>query len=294
MVPPKPNFTQLKPVSTDGPHITPPLLVHYGQLPKLHVYIDETGDRGFSAASRAQSPFFAMTALVVPQEDEWNVKITAGGLRAYVHGAQPQQLLKPIHWVEHFKPKRPERREHAARTLAMMPSAKVIHVIAHKDTVNSDDGMRQDKGVFYNYTTRLLLERVAYAAKEWPGGPRLAIVRLGLVKHMDHTAAEAALNDMRQDSSSSMWGVPWQHVSWPPTWEGTQRDGIQLADIHAGLLNAALSGDPADLRCAQNLLLCGHQLRRSSRGKLLGYGVKVIGSTEFVTNRCWWGDWKGQ
>ncbi|WP_188267565.1 MULTISPECIES: DUF3800 domain-containing protein [unclassified Streptomyces] len=267
---------------------------HYGRLPKLHVYIDETGDRGFSTASRARSPFFAMTALIVPQEDEWNVKITAGGLRAYVHGAQPQQAVKPIHWVDHFRPKRPERREHAARTLAMMPNAKVVHVIAHKDTVNSDDGMRKDQGLFYNYTARLLLERVAYTAKHWPGGERLALVRLGLVKHMDHAAAEAALNGMRQDSDSSLWGVPWQHISWPPTWEGTQRDGIQLADLHAGLLNTALSGDPADSRCAQNLLLCSHQLRRSATGKLLGYGVKIIGNADFVTTRCWWGEWQGQ
>ncbi|MFE4174193.1 DUF3800 domain-containing protein [Streptomyces sp. NPDC056909] len=207
VVPPNPNITRLVPKSNDV-GLTTPSSAYYGQLPKLHVYIDETGDRGFSIASRAQSPFFAMSALIVPQEDEWIVKVTAGGLRALVHGAQPQRILKPIHWVEHFRPKRPERRNQAARTLALMSSAKVIHVIAHKDTVNSDDGMRQDKGVFYNYTTRLLLERVAYAAKDWPGGPRLAIVRLGRVKHMDHDAAEADLDSMRQDANSAMWGVP--------------------------------------------------------------------------------------
>ncbi|MFH8926360.1 DUF3800 domain-containing protein [Streptomyces pristinaespiralis] len=262
----------------------------FGQLPKLHVYVDETGDRGFSAASRAQSPFFAMTALIVPQEDEWTVKLTAGGLRAIVHGAQPQEILKPIHWVEHFKAKRPERRLHAARALALMPSATVIHVIAHKDTVNADAGMRQDKGLFYNYTTRLLLERVAYTAREWPGGPRLAIVRLGHVKHMDHSTSESHLDWVRQNGQ---YGVPWAYISWPPTWENTQRDGIQLADVHAGLLNCALSGDPSDASCAQNLLLCSHQLRRSKGGALLGYGVKVIGHDSYVTGRVWWNDWKG-
>jgi hypothetical protein len=112
----------------------------FGQLPKLHVYVDETGDRGFSEASRAQSPFFAMTALLIPQEEEWGVKLTAGGLRALVHGAEPQRILKPIHWVEHFKAKRKDRRRQAAHALALMPNAMVIHVIAHKDTVNEAAG----------------------------------------------------------------------------------------------------------------------------------------------------------
>ncbi|MGW2113746.1 DUF3800 domain-containing protein [Streptomyces zhihengii] len=261
----------------------------FGRLPKLHVYVDETGDRGFTAASRAQSPFFAMTAVLVPQEDEWTVKYTAGGLRSIVHNGPPQNLLKPIHWVEHFKAKHPQRRQQAAKALAAMPSAKVIHVIAHKDTVNTDAGMRQDRDLFYNYTTRLLLERVAYTAKEWPGGPRLAIVNLGAVKNMDHAASEVYLKSAR---SQSTYGVPWGYIKWPPTWMGTQRDGIQLADVHAGLLNCALTGAPTDRACAENLLLCGHQLRRSRSGLLLGYGVKVIGDPSFVTKRAWWDDWK--
>jgi hypothetical protein len=265
---------------------------HFGQLPKLHVYVDETGDRGFSEASLAKSPFFAMTALLVPQEDEWHVKVTAGGLRALVHGAQPQEILKPIHWVEHFRPKHKERRRQAAQALAFMPSAMVIHVIAHKGTMRADAGMAKDKGVFYNYTTRLLLERVALAAREWTGGPRLAIVRLGRVKHMDHSASAAYFDYIRQGAGLTSYPIPWNYISWPPTWENTQRDGIQLADIHAGILNCALSGDPQDRGCAENLLLVGHQLRRAWNGALLGYGVKVIGDTSFITGRAWWQDWK--
>jgi hypothetical protein len=263
----------------------------YGQLPKLHVYVDETGDRGFSQRAREKSPFFAMTALIVPAEEEWNIKVTAGGLRALVHTGRPQDVLKPIHWVEHFKAKHHDRRQHAALALARMPDAMVIHVIAHKDTVNQDAGMRRDGGLFYNYTTRLLLERVAYAAQGWRGGSRLAIVRLGTVKHMDHSSSESHLDWVRQGNCSN-YGVPWGHIKWPPTWQNTQRDGIQLADIHAGLLNAALSAKPDDAVPVRNLLLCRHQLRRSWDGQVLGYGVKVIGDPAFVTGRSWWRDWR--
>jgi hypothetical protein len=173
-----------------------------------------------------------------------------------------------------------------------MPNAMVIHVIAHKDTVNEDAGMRKDKGVFYNFTARLLLERIAFAAKEWPGGSRLAIVRLGTVKHMDHTTTADYLNYVRQTAGLTSYPIPWNFIKWPLTWESTQRDGIQLADIHAGILNSALSGDPQDRACAENLLLVRHQLRRAWNGTPLGRGVKIIGDDNFITGRVWWPEWR--
>ncbi|MFJ2174361.1 DUF3800 domain-containing protein [Streptomyces sp. NPDC087851] len=258
-----------------------------GQLPKLSVYVDETGDRGLGPRT---SPFFAMTALMVPAEDDWNVRVTAGGLRSLIHTSRPETTT-PLHWVDHFKKKHAGRRVHAARSLALMPSAKVVHVIVPKAAVRTWGGMA-DGVRFYNYTTRFLLERVAYAAKQWEGGPRSAIVRLGAVRGMDHKDTAGYLDRVRQGRVQT-WNVPWEHIKWPPAWTGTDWDGIQLADIHAGLLNVALSGDIADESCAENLLLCKHQLYRSPTGNLLGYGVKVMGSDpSFVTNRCWWNKWQ--
>lgn len=253
---------------------------------RVSVYIDETGDRGFAIKS---SPFFAMTALVVPTEDDWSVTATAAGLRAIIHTNRPDATT-PLHWVDHFKRKHPERRARAAQMLAAMPSAKVIHVIAPKDSIRTYKGLAN--GVrFYNFTTRLLLERVALAADKWDGGPRLAVVRLGAVKGMDHSGTLSYLNFVRQGGCDT-FNVPWHRLKWPPAWKATDWDGIQLADIHAGLLNAALSGDPSDDTCAENLLLCKHQLHRSRGGVLLGYGVKVIGAdSTFVTGRRWWDKW---
>ncbi|GAA3718057.1 DUF3800 domain-containing protein [Streptomyces tremellae] len=266
---------------------TPPSL---GRLPKLHVYVDETGDRGFSDKSKAKSPFFAMTAVIVPEEEEWAVKVAVGGLQGMVHSGPPQEAHKPLHWVEHFKAKHPERRRRAALTLARMQDVMVIHVIADKGTMQDDWAMSKSKEVFYNFTTRLLLERVALAAKGWPGGRRLAIVRLGMVKHMDHSTSESHLDWVRGGNVET-YNVPWGLIKWPPTWESTQRHGIQLADLHAGLLGTALMGDPQDMDCARNLLACRHQLRRSPTGKLLGWGVKVIGTDAFLLKRAWWPEW---
>ncbi|MFE5857212.1 DUF3800 domain-containing protein [Streptomyces sp. NPDC056500] len=249
-----------------------------GRLPKLLVYVDETGDRGFSPKS---SPFFAMTALMVPQEDDTDVRFTAGGLRTLV-GTD-----KPLHWVDHFKAKHADRRMFAARKLALMPTVKLVHVITPKESVGPTAGVR-DGVRFYNYTARLLLERVAHAAREWPGGRRLAVVRLGAVRGMDHGATANYLDRVRQGQHPNH-GVAWHHIKWPLTWVATNWDGLQLADLHAGLLNVALSGKPSDDACAQDLLQCRSQLYRPrGNGSLLGWGMKVNGDDRFVTGRSWW------
>ncbi|MFH8393379.1 DUF3800 domain-containing protein [Streptomyces sp. NPDC018036] len=255
-----------------------------GALPKLRVYVDETGDRGALG-----SPFFAMTALLVPEEEDWNVRVVAGGLRAMIHASRPDTKT-PLHWVDHFKAKHPERRERAARTLSSMPGVKVIHVIVPKRMTALTGGMA-DGTRFYNYTTRLLLERIAYCAATWEGGPRFAITYFGSVKGVDHTDTASYLTRVRNGLCGETWGVPWQHIKWPPKWTGTDWDGIQLADIHAGILNVALSGADVDQDCAANLLLCKHQLYRSPGGSLLGYGVKIWGSAMFLVNRCWYQKW---
>ena len=266
--------------------MTPLTRSELGALSKLSVYVDETGDRGWNSKA---SRFFAMTALLVPSEDDWTVRYAAGGLRSVIHASRPDTTT-PLHWVDHFKAKRPERRLRAAQSLAAMPSAKVIHVVVPKDSARASTSGLSNGVRFYNYTTRLLLERVAHVAKTWDGGPRLAVVRLGAVRGMDHSDTEGYLDRVRNGRCPN-YGVPWEHIKWPPVWSGTDWDGIQLADIHAGLLNVALTGAMDDEACAANLLLCKHQLHRSPAGHLLGYGVKVLGDARFVRDRCWWPKW---
>lgn len=232
-----------------------------------------------------------MTALMVPAEDDWSVIATAGGLRALIHRSRPETTT-PLHWVEHFKKKHAHRRTWAAQELASMPSAKVIHVIAPKEQVRLYPGLA-DGPRFYNYTTRFLLERVALAADNWEGGPRLAVVRLGAVRGMDHGETVNYLNLIRGGGYDRYRPPPWHRISWPPVWSGTDWDGIQLADLHAGILNNALTGQYADEGSAENLMLVKHQLHRSAAGQLMGYGVKVIcqGDDSFVTGRSWWKKW---
>ncbi|WP_246421282.1 DUF3800 domain-containing protein [Nocardiopsis metallicus] len=247
------------------------------ERPLVHVFVDETGDRGFSTRS---SPFFAMTALMVPHEAEASMRCVAGGLRYHLN------TTKPLHWVEHFKAKRWKRRQLAAEQLSSIPGARVVHVVVEKASVRSSAGMRKDSSLFYNYVTRLTLERVAYAAENWPSGPRFGSVRFGSVAGLDSAAALRYLTRIYSSPSP----VPWDCLKWPPVWRGTEWDGIQLADIHAGILNSALTGDVDDPACAAYLLEVRHQLQRSNHGQLFGYGLKVLGDPSYIRNRCWWPD----
>lgn len=80
-------------------------------LPIVRAYIDETGDRGFTAKS---SPYFGFGAVLVPDE----VDMT---LRAAVQQMRTDFQIAPggtLHWVEHLRARQHTRRKYAARLLA--------------------------------------------------------------------------------------------------------------------------------------------------------------------------------
>jgi hypothetical protein len=251
------------------------------QLPRIEVFVDEYGDRGFTTKS---SPVFAMTAVLVPTERIVDVKVVVGGLKNVIN------TPKPLHWVEHFTPKQEHasRRALAARLIAGLPDVRVIYVVAHKGTLISGERLQADKDLFYNYMTKLLLERVAFEARDWPGGARLAVARLSAVKNMHHEGSVDYLEGVRRQGKTK---APMEHILWPPRWyDPSKFDGLQLADLYMGMFGTALSGAPDDPTCARFLLEHRHQLRRSWSGQVLGYGVKVYGDARFLTERAWWGD----
>lgn len=256
-------------------------LPQIGQLPKVEVYVDEYGDRGFSPKA---SPFFAMTAVMVPEEHAAHMRVVASGLRAEI------RTTKPLHWVDHFtpKPKHASRRQLAATLVAGIPGVSVTYVVAHKESMVGGEHLRSSQVAFYNYVTKLLLERVAYQAKGWPGGPRMAVCRLSSIKGTRDVDTIAYLEGVRTYGKTS---APMDFIKWPPSWHGPERyDGLQIADLYMGMMGSALSGRDQDLACAEGLLAHRGQIRRSAGGKVLGFGVKVYGDEAVLTDRAWWGE----
>lgn len=238
------------------------------RLPRLRVYVDETGDRNFGPSR--QSDWFTMTAVILPEEQHEDLRFVAGGLRRVI--GMPEDAM--LHWVQHFKARRAHRRTTAAAWLARIPNLQLVHAVLHKPSVATDAHMRSAPDRAYSYTAKLLLERVANVAREWPTGPRLAQVRLGVVGGVDHAHTHRYLNHVAVHPRFGERAIPWGHLRWPLTWsQSADFDGLQIADIYAGMLHAAIHQPNG----ASPLLSCAHQHRRSpyAARRVLGYGVKV-------------------
>jgi hypothetical protein len=250
-------------------------------LPLLRGYIDETGDRGFSEKS---SPIFGVAVLLVAEEHDRELRDTVTRLRNDFG-----VTTVPLHWVKHCGPKDHDRRRHVARQLALVPSVQLIYVLVHKADVPTNSAMRGDHSLVYNYVARLAFERIALAARDWPGGRRRAIVKVSHVKGHDHPELLRYLQHLCPQQPGSAW-VPWSLATSAVTIDSPARIlGLQAADMYAGILNAAMSTDRYGHSDYDHLLTTAHQIRRAASGKVLRYGIKVLGDEDqLITAQPWW------
>lgn len=226
---------------------------------RVIAYIDESGERN-SGVNRA-SDHFTMTAVLVAEEHEHQLQMQIEGAKKvwFIDGA--------LHWVRHLKEKRADRRQILCQMLGAVPGVKVVHVILDKRELIPTTHMATDQRATYNYVAKLLLERIAFAANAWPGGPRVAQVYFGLVGGVHPGYVSQYLNHCACHESGA---VPWDAVKWPLKFEATSsRAGLQAADMYSGMLWAALRH--GDRRWFD---LVHHQIYRSANGRIAGFGIK--------------------
>jgi len=215
-----------------------------------------------------------MTAVLIAKEDEDDLRIAVGGLKALwgIGGV--------LHWVDHTRGRKADRRTRIAQTLGALPLT-VIHVVLDKTSVWEDSALRTQQAVQYNYATRYLLERVVTAAQRWPGGERVAQVMFGMVGGVDSRSTLAYLNHVATHPTNVP--VPWANMLWQPVWRPTHAHlGLQAADAYSGMLTAAVRDDkPACLVATK------HQLFRY-RNQLYGWGIKTMPDERLLIHRDWW------
>ncbi|MBG6085799.1 DUF3800 domain-containing protein [Zhihengliuella flava] len=261
-----------------------------GKLDRVEVFVDETGDRNFK--KNRQSDWFAMTAVMVPAEHMNHVKTIIRGLRDYLgNGGKP---VGHIHWVQHCKRKKYDRRVVVRDLATGFRRVRVIHVIIHKPSIAASAHMRNDtRGVYYT-ATKYLLERIGRAALHWDGGARSARVTFATIKGVDPEETKAYLNhcanesrllasdDIQHDRNAQYF----DHLKWPAAWRpmGTY-EGLELADIYSGFLSAALRDGDSTFMCRySDRVACDEKGRRS------GFGVKVFPEQgwQAVHHTDWW------
>jgi hypothetical protein len=153
----------------------------FTSLPILRGYIDETGDRGFGSSAFKT---FGLCVVLVPDEDDSELRQAVRQLRADFN----IDIGKRLHWAEHLRARNHDRRRHAAKTLADVPRVSLIYAMIDKRQVPAQSRMRTDVVATYNYATRMLFERIAYAARDWPGGTRRTVIKVAHIRGHDHAA----------------------------------------------------------------------------------------------------------
>lgn len=229
-------------------------------------------------AGRA-SAYFAFAAVVVAAEDEPAMRAAMSDLRRDFNVPNG----KPLHWKDHVKTF--PRRQHCVRKLAGLPLV-INYVAVEKAAIPANAGMRADQTKFYNFAAGMVLERILLTAKHWSGGSRDVKVRFGMVRGFDHRETSDYFKLKPQSSPS--W-VPWRLQRGAVEFDAQAHyDGLQAADVYAGILHAAIVKDAYGGYEESHLMSVRSQIRRSQAGDSWGYGFKWLGNDSTVKGLPWW------
>ena len=246
--------------------------------PLIRAYVDETGDRGMKESSSA---YFAFCAVIVRDSNVPQLTADLDALVAKLR-KEPQRVL---HWSRNIKDH--ADRKLAANSLAQLP-VRLIYVVAPKTAIRSGSYLARSTEGYYNYMARYVIERLARFTKRMAdreGQPDLRCkVTFGQVKGFNPNVLRSYISRIRRTRNDA----PWDYLT--PTidveGQGTTRL-LQWAEIGAGALDSAIKMDRhAQYEPAYWLPL----MPRIDQcdGRMLGYGLKVLGDESWLTNLPWW------
>ena len=83
--------------------------------------------------------------------------------------------------------------------------------------------------------------------------------------------------------------VPWTLLSGGVHFDNQlEWDGLQAADMYAGMLQSACRCDEFDNYEEHHLLAVRHQVHRNPQGSAWGWGFKVLGNNTTIQSLPWW------
>jgi hypothetical protein len=231
----------------------------------LLAFVDEIGDRGYTAKS---SEYFAMSAVVFPLALQQKIKDCIAGIKSKLG----INLKTPLHWRNHCR--RHDVRKFVAAEIAKLERLSVIYVVSDKKAVPDDQAK------FYNTVAAFTLERILKHTEDLE---TKVSVRFGHVRGFNHAAT---LDYFRQRD----WRVcDYRCLYDEPKWiSADSNSGIQLADLYAGILGAAMIADRFGNYENGYLRTIQHQIRKSAKGTINGYGIKALSADNKPQSFNWW------
>ena len=236
----------------------------------LLAFVDEIGDRGYSKKS---SEYFAMSAIMFPASVQQKVKDCITNIKTRLS----IPLKTALHWRKHCRMH--DTRKYITGEIAKLENITVIYLISDKKTVPHDHTQ------FYNIVAAFTLERIL---KHLEKLDTTASVRFGHIRGFNHSTT------LDYFKNRDWRPCDYNRLQDQPKWiAAVLNSGIQLADLYAGILGAAMIPDKFGNFEATYLENIRHQIRKSSEGKIIGYGIKAISMDNDPASFKWWPEgWK--
>jgi len=244
----------------------------------VRVYVDESGDRGWSAAS---SPVFLQAALIVPDELDANLRAVRDQL--CVDLSKPTHTV--LHWAQNIK--QHSQRKHVAKVLGSLApqrgylGVQLAYVVVDKARCSQDPSGMGNHTRMYNYSFRRLLERVSWRARRMN---REALVTIAHVKNFKYPELASYLALLKSRDTS----IEWARLRSIKIGDPIHRQLLQLADVAAGALYAAVVPDAYGSVEDSYLAEMEGMIYRNTPGKVTTYGLHVIGGDALLTGLPWW------
>ena len=233
------------------------------------VYIDESGDEGFSF-SQGSSEWFVLSAVVTRRSNDLDTVKLVDEVRSAL-GRPPR---KPLHF-------RKLRHHHKLALVNAIAQAdlRAVSILVHKPTLREPEKFMQRYRLYF-YTARYLLERVSWycrdARRKGDAGDGTAELvfsnRSGmsygeLGDYLRYLHDRSGLFDVRID-----WDVirPDQVRAFTPG----KRMGLQIADAVAGSAWSAVERSQYGFTESRYLRMLA-PIVYAYKGKCLGYGLKL-------------------
>lgn len=238
----------------------------------IRAYVDETGDRGTRPTS---SPYFAFAAVICRDS---NRQLLINELDRLVH-----DLGKPagttLHWAQNIKYH--QQRKVATQRLGALP-IRLIYVAVPKSSLGGY--LQRSTEGYYNFLARIVVERIALFTRARGRDEDAALsakVTFGRVKGFAPSVLQDYIRKVRARDDCAHWEV-FLTRQIDVRGQGEERL-LQWADIAAGAFDSAARADSYGNHEPAYLLNIASRIDRSPTGSVLGWGIKTLGTYDWLT-----------
>lgn len=233
------------------------------------VYIDESGDEGFSF-DRGSSEWFVLSAIVTRKENDLKVVKLVDSVRAAL--GKPEK--KPLH----FRDIKHEQKIPFVETIAQS-DLKVLSVLCHKPSLREPEKFRERYRLYF-YSVRYLLERVSWYCRDHRSakdiGDGTAEIIFSNRSGMSYEEMKRYLGYLEKVTGFFDVRIDWSVVRTDQitAFSPGKRMGLQIADAVAGSFFYALQISQygfTEERYARML----KRVVYHHKGRYWGYGAKI-------------------